>query len=580
MTKFTDSLALPETDRRRFLLMALLLAITAAVYQHVCREAFVDWDDALHTYDNPYLLPLTPAHLARLWGHPYWGIYVPVSYLAYGLLAQVAPFRHPMAAPGGEWTVLNPHVFHTANLLLHLLNTLLVFELLWRIVKRDYAAFAGALLFAIHPIQVEAVAWISEMRGLLSGLFGLLALCQYLDYAEAQRDGEPVAFVRRRYLLALAAFALALLAKPSAAAIPFLAFVLDWGIVRRPLRRPIIALSGWLVAILPIIVLTQHAQPVPSYLHIPLWQRLMVAGDALAFYLSKLFLPVHLAIDYGRTPGFVQHNAVAHVTWAVPLLVGVLVWRWKRRWPLLAVAAGLSVCALLPELGLTPFYFQTYSTVTDRYFYLAMIGPALAVAWMVGQSRSRLMPIVLAACFLACVCLSMRQVTVWNDSRSLFEHAVTINPNSSKILYNLGNVYAYDGMRAEAINCYHAAIQLEPDAAEMHCNLGEALVESGHTAEGMGEMRQAIRLRPSAAVAHQDLGQVLADRGDTRGAAREWKAVLAITPDNAAIHFNLACALCRIKQFGEARRELEQVLRLVPDYTPAQQALRRLSHLS
>jgi tetratricopeptide (TPR) repeat protein len=568
----------PETPRRAWLLPALLVTITMAVFAPVCHMVFVDWDDPLHTYQNPYLQTLTWPNLAHLWRGVYEGEYVPVTYMVFAFLSVFGQHRTPAPTPSGGFSVLNPHAFHTANLVLHLVNTLLVFALLRRLVKHEIGAFFGALLFAVHPVQVESVAWISELRGLLSGTLGLLSLHLYLDFALASQAGAPGR--RRAYISALVLFVLAVLAKPSAVALPVMALALDWAVVRRPLRQSLKAIAVWGLAALPIIGLTRGAQPVPADLQLPLWQRPLIAGDAIAFYLSKLLLPLHLGADYGRTPASVLHGgATACLGLIVVLLLAALAWRWRVRQPWLPVAFGLFLAALLPVLGFVPFVFQKFSTVADRYLYLALLGPALLVAASLAQARHPLRAAVPFDAFLAlCFVLTHAQVGVWRDSWTLFTHAVAVNPRSAQMRYNLGNVYQYHGQTAAAITQYRDAVRLWPGYAQAHCNLGEALSDSGQRAAAVAEFREAVRLKPDLATGHLCLGIQLADAGDTPGALSEWQQAVTFAPENPLARYNLACALFSQKRSAEAADQFREVLRLQPDYGPALQALRLLTH--
>ena len=333
------------------LLPLLVLALTFAAFSEVGGFGFVSWDDELHVTENPWLHPVTPAHVWHFWRMSYQGLYIPLSYTVYALLALLA--RDPTTQ------ALNPHVFHVANLILHLANVLLVFALLKQSVPNIWAASAGALLFGVHPLQGESVAWVSELRGLLSGMFALLALGQYLEFAESRAWGC--------FAVATAAFGLALLAKPSAVAVPLLALALTiWGL-GLPWKRCVPPLALWAAMALGCVLANRTVQSVSPQLFLPLWQRFFVAGDALAFYLAHLAWPARLGIDYGRSPFVVLAHPWGYWTWLVPALLGACLWAGRRRWPLLLTSGALFLLALLPTLGLVPFAFQLASTVADRY---------------------------------------------------------------------------------------------------------------------------------------------------------------------------------------------------------------------
>ena len=594
-----------RADRRRTRLAALLaLALTLAVFQGVGRLGYVNWDDPLHVCDNPYLNPVTVPHVLHFWRKPYHNLFIPLSYTLYALLALAARGVTPLATPREGITFYDPHVFHTANLVLHLLNVLLVFGLLRRIVRSPWAALGGAVLFGVHPGQVESVAWISELRGLLGSFLSLAALGLYLEFALEPPTPENV--TRRRWLYggALACFVLALLAKPSAVATPVLALLLDSGVARRGLKSILESLSGWGIAAAACAWMTRAVQHVPAALLLPLWQRPFIAGDALAFYLAKTVLPWQLGIDYGRSPLFVLHHAWGYATWLVPAAAGLLLWHGRRRFPMLGLAAALFVAGLLPTLGLVPFIFQNYSTVADRYLYLALLGPALALAWGLSRATTRTGPVLCAAVLIALAGRSLTQVPTWTNSETLFRHALVVYPDSAGMHNQLGLALKAEGRWAEATAHYRQSLRLRPDFIPAHFNLAFALAQQGQTEAAIAEYHTVLRVNPSdpeceaglgealldqrrvpqatallrAALAqspddpraHNALALALADRGRTAAAVAEWRQVVRLRPDDSAVHYNLALALAKLGDRAAAQSEWHTALRLSPNLRLAQ----------
>ena len=512
-------------SRRPIFLGLLLVLLTTAVFHDVFQAGFVRWDDGLHVYANPYLHPVSLSNLARFWCAPYQNLYVPVSYSMYALLATGAHLPAPVPTIDGLWIDLDPRVFHGASLLLHLANVLLVFALLRRLLPSprttgsDWAAAAGALLFAIHPVQVESVAWIAEMRGLLSGLFLLLALHAYLRHAETPpllgASGQW-----RWFGIATICFALALLSKPSAVVLPLLVIILESLILRRPARSWRGGITVWGALCLGVLFLTHAAQPVTEDIVTSVWTRPFVAGDALAFYLGKLIWPTRMGIDYGRSPVWLVTQKWFVLHSLVPLALALAVWMGRRRAPWLLAAFALFAAALLPTLGLTPFVFQVYSTVADRYLYLALLGPALGLAWglsLLSQtpwSRAQLAAWSGCAAFLLLLGLGSRmQTRCWQNSLPLFEQALRVNPQSWGTYNNLGAVALDRGQPGDALAFLTEAVRLRPDDAEAHANRGIALLETRKTLEAAAEFRAAIFLKPDYARARQALQ--MAERGAT-----------------------------------------------------------------
>ena len=525
-------------DRRPLLLGLLLTLATCAVFGGILSAGFVRWDDGLHVYANPNLHPVTGDSLARLWRSPYQNLYVPLSYSLYAALASVAHLPHPTATSDGLVVDLDPRVFHAACLLLHLANVLLVFALLRRLLPRlgqssasvaDWAAGAGALLFAVHPVQVESVAWISEMRGLLAGLFSLLAL---LTYVRLDDD-------RRWYVLATLCFGLALLSKPSAVAVPLLAVCLETFVLKRPARVWRVGLAGWGLLALLFLALTHAAQPVTEDIVTPLWTRPFIAGDALAFYAGKLLWPARLGIDYGRSPVWLVAQPWFLLPGLLALAAALAVWLVRRRVPALAASTGLFVAALLPTLGLTPFTFQVYSTVADRYVYLALLGPALGLAW--GLTRLahlprpafRLASRTVCACGLALLGLCARtQTFAWHDSIALFTQALSVNPQSWGACNNLATVALDLGRPADALPLLGEAVRLRPHYAEAHANRGRALLVLGERAGAEAEFRAALQSKPDLPYAYTGLGASLLSEGRASEADAAFRQALALDPES------------------------------------------------
>ncbi|MDQ3813562.1 MAG: tetratricopeptide repeat protein, partial [Armatimonadota bacterium] len=474
------------------------------------------WDDDILVYENPYLEPATASKILYFWRHPHEKLYAPITYSTYALLALVAQAPQPLITPSG-YSTLDPHIFHLANLILHILNVLLVSAILRLLIGNEGAATGGALLFGIHPVQVEPVAWISELKGVLSGFFSLLALWQYLRYAIANRDGLPVQRQRWPYTLALLAFILALLSKPSAVAVPLIAWVLDCWAVRRPARVATRALAGWIALAAVWIVLSRFAQPTEK-LRIPLWWRPFVAGDALAFYLVKLALPLNLGPHYSRTPDFVMQHTWGYGAWIVPVIFAIVVWRQRQSRPWSMVALGVFVAAVLPVLGFVPFIFQVQSTVADRYLYLALLGPAYGLAWLLRRRRSKITLTLCAVVLLFYAWQTARQVRCWHDGITLFTHTLRINPRSWIAHNNLALTLANQERADEALSHYHAALRIKPDWGRAHANLGNLLLKQGQIQLAINHFREVLHLSPDYEPGYVGMGNAMLAQGKT-GAA-------------------------------------------------------------
>ena len=299
------------------------------------------FDDDLHVYANPFLNPPTLESVARLWQHAYEQLYVPLAYTLFAAIARFAEVPAHLDSSLGHQISLNPTAFHIVSVALHLANAWLCFSLVRRLTGRPRVALLCSLLFALHPLQLESVGWISELRGLTSGAFALLALNTFVLARQANgKDRERASArasdqTRSRKLLAASALLVscAMLCKPSAVVLPLAALAIDRIVFRAPWRKALTAAALWGAVALPFALYTRAIQTVPAAGQSLWWQRPFIAGDALVFYLWKLVMPLDLCVDYGRTPHAVMSHAWGYCAWAVPVALLALAHRNRQRRP-------------------------------------------------------------------------------------------------------------------------------------------------------------------------------------------------------------------------------------------------------
>jgi tetratricopeptide (TPR) repeat protein len=524
----------------------LLAALTALTFLPVCTMDFVAWDDTHNLVANPHMNPPSLGGVGFYWANAYKDLYIPLTYTVWSALAAVA-----RTADGG---VLNSYVFHTFNLLLHIGGALLVLAILNRLGLPRGAAFLGAAVFAVHPVQVEPVAWVSGLKDVLAGTLALAALLGYIEYLSddtgyASRPPAPIknqkSKIKNPLLLATAAFVLAMLAKPSAVVVPLMAAVLGVMWLRRSWRQALAPAGLWLLLAVPVMFIARLAQPAAQSLAFvpPLWARPLVAADALAFYAMQLVFPAWLAIDYGRNPQWLLESWQRYVTWLVPVAMAVACVAMRRSLPALAAGCALFVAALLPVLGLVPFDFQAYSTVADHYLYLAMLGPALLVA-AVAQRWGAGARVVLSIIVVILAIRSHVQTLSWRDSRTLFEHTVYVNPASVAGNVNLAREYAREaelllaagqipqaGAAAQrAIDLYSAALASSPGDAQAHAGMGGMMRILGRWDRAEEHYRRAIKHGGGSTDVLTALGAALANQGRIEEAIDWFEAALRQDP--------------------------------------------------
>lgn len=474
---------------------AILLLVICIVFGRTCTFDFTLWDDPQTISQNPLLNPPEPSKVAELWKKPIENLYIPVTYSLWSAAAWVAW----LDVPDAHGVHLNPSVFHCLNLLIHLLCSLVVLGLLRRVVKNEWAALAGAALFALHPVQVEAVAWVSGTKDLLYALLSLLVVLSFIRFLEAREAKARLAW----YGLGTLLVAAAILAKPTGVVAPLVAVAIASLEARKWRPADLGAVGGWLVvaaagAVVARLVQTGENAGPPA----PPWFRPLIALDALGFYVGKLLWPFHPAIDYGRSPDHLFHTGWWHFTPVIPLaLLAALAFARVKR----PIWSGvlLFLFPLLPVLGILTFAFQFYSTVADHYLYLPMFGLSLAVAWVFSaltdnpNDRARQSPAVatITLCYFICIAtVSFITSTHWQSSRALFEHTLSVNPDSFISHYDLAVLDEGENHLPEAVDHFRSAIALRPTHVPAHAELGSLLLRLGRIDEGLDHWAQSIEL--------------------------------------------------------------------------------------
>src|SRR5437667_595736 len=544
---------------------------TFAAFLPTLQNQFVSWDDDKNFLENPHYRGLGWTQLGWMWT-THLGHYIPLTWMTLGLDYLL-------------WG-MNPVGYHLTNLLLHAANAVVFFFVVRRLrtlalpspSDHGYAlavsSGVAALVFAIHPLRVESVAWVTERRDVLSGLFYLLTILLYLRAREREERG------RAWYWLSVAAFVCALLSKSMVVNLPIVLLILDV----YPLRR-LGGAVGWLsesarrvyVEKIPFVLLAAGASAIAlmaqvspdtmvSVVQLSGLGRLAVSAYGLSFYLWKMVAPVNLSPLYELPPTVNPWAPPFLLSYGVVVAITAIVLAFRRRVPGLPAAWVAYVVVLLPVLGI----FQSGPQIAaDRYTYLASLGWAILVSAGV-LSHWRRRPFLftgLAACVLFGLgILTWNQVQVWHDSEKLWTHALATYPKSSIAEHNLGIVRADQGKLTEASEHYRRALQITPEYASAHNNWGAALAQQGKLAEASEHFRQALRIDPAFANARYALGMAFAQQGKLAEAVDHYRQALQIKPDHADAHNNLGNALAVQGKLAEASEHFRQALRINPDF--------------
>src|SRR5437016_1709904 len=571
----------------RWLAPLLVALFTLAAFLPALQNQFVNWDDKDNFLDNPHYRGLGWTHLRWMWT-THLGHYIPLTWMTLGLDYLL-------------WG-MNPVGYHLTNLLLHAANAVVFFFVVRRLLARalpspsehGYAlavsAGVAALVFAIHPLRVESVAWVTERRDVLSGLFYLVAILLYLRACERGARG------RGWYWLSVAVFGCALLSKSMVVNLPIVLLILDVYPLRRlggfvgwwsaPARRvyvekiPFVLLAAAASAVALMAQLSHNTMV--SVVQLSALGRLALSVYGLSFYLWKTVAPVNLSPLYELPPTVNPWAPPFLLSYGLVVAITALVLALRRPLPGLLAAWVAYVVVLLPVLGI----FQSGPQITaDRYTYLAglgwaiLAGAGLLSCWRSSRRSKTGTPANwLLAGIAFCVVvglgvLTWNQVQVWHDSEKLWSHAAGIDPRSPVGQYSWGLALAQEGKLTEAIEHYTTALRIKPDYADAHINLGIALAQQGKLAEASEHYQQALHSKPDSADAHTNWGLALTQQGKPAEASDHYRQALQIKPDYAEAHIIWGTALADRGRLAEASEHYRQALQIQPDHAAAQSHL-------
>ena len=571
---------------------AVLIVATLSVYLQLRECDFVSYDDPFYVMDNKNIQEpisfhslywaLTTGHFFN-W-HPLTYLSYMVDYQMFGLDAQCS----------GK--------YHMTNVVLHVLSALLLFEVVRRMTGALWRSAFVAALFALHPLHVESVAWVSERKDVLSGFFWLTTIWAYYFYV--QRPGAG------RYGAMAAAYALALMAKPMVVTLPFALLLLDyWPLGRFPVVGTDAARRRYLILALekaPLLVLAaatsvftllaqRHGGSVMSLEMFPMGSRLANAAVSYLRYIYLTFCPVNLAVFYphlGNSLRLWQSLGAGALLAAVTAGIAFLAWKeWRSSEPGSAPRHGYLATGwfwylgtLVPVIGIVQVGLQG---IADRYTYIPSMGLALLIVWGAGDLveiiGARLSPargrnlragvIVAGGVALAVMAfLAGVQTSYWKDSVTLYEHVIAVDPENSLAHNNLGEVLARDGRIDDAMVHFSETLRINSAYPGANGNLANILAMKGRTDEAFEHYRIAFEINPDDRDAHYNLGIELAkpEHSRTDEAIFHYREAIRIAPDFGFAHNNLAMELAKQGKFDEAYEHYQEALRIDPTSQVAQ----------
>lgn len=558
----------PVASRNRWPLLGVcvfLLAITWMVFGQTLHFEFINFDDGGYVYENPEVTRgLTLTGIVRAFTRAHAANWHPLTWISHMLDCQLYGLDS-----GGH---------HLTNVLIHAASAILLFLVLQRMTGALWRSAFVAAVFAIHPLRVESVAWVSERKDVLSGLFFMLTIGAYVRYARG-------AWSATRYALVIILFACGLMSKPMLVTTPFVMLLLDyWPLNRFTLPRagdgntskiawqlileksPLFALS--LASCVITVFAQKHALQAVTRISLP--SRVGNAVVAYKDYLLQMLWPSNLAIFY---PWEAARITIASILLSAILLLGIsaVVFVMRRR-PYLVTGWLLYLIMLGPVIGILQVGNQARA---DRYTYLPQIGLYVLLTWTAADlcmqwRHRRLFLALLSVIILAGLAISARiQASYWRNSESLWSQALSRTTDNVVAELNLGEANYKLGRITEAVAHFERVLQIEPNEPTAHASLGAALLKIGQTNAALAHFQKSVEIEPTQSPVHSSLGVVLLELGRLEESLPHLQTALKIDPENSEAHYNLGNAFLQMGQANEAVAEYKRALRINPDDTEA-----------
>ncbi len=545
-----------ESNKLHISWVYLLLAlITFIAFEQVRHNDFIDYDDTVYVTENQNILTgLTLENIKWAFAESHFFMWHPMTSLSHMLDCEIFG--------------LNPYWHHLISLMFHIANTLLLFTVLRQITGGLWQSAFIAAAFALHPLNVESVAWAAERKTVLSGFFWILTIAAYARYAQHPRVAN--------YLLVVLVFSLALMSKPITVTLPFVLLLLDYwplnrieniSLTEHSSRQRIFRLVREKV---PLFILSalcstitflaqRSGESVIPLAALPLRLRLTNAVVSYVRYLGKIFWPKDLAVLYPLDFAGIRYLQ-AVLCFLLLLIISIFAVRFGRKQRYLPVGWFWFLGTLVPVIGIVQSGGQAFA---DRYAYISSVGVFIMVAWGAAELlynwKYRKSALSIAASVILFVLLTSTrtQVRFWQNSISLFEHTLSVTRNNSLIYYNLGRVYQLANNPDKAIENYREALRLAPEDPEINNNLGMMLRKQNKLDEAIAHFRKAIEINPAYAAAYSNLGRTLQLQGKFDEAIECLNHSLALEPGLPERYDALAAIYI---QAGRTKQALESAL--------------------
>jgi len=542
------------TDSHRIILILLVLLITAITLSPCLNNDFTNWDDNKYVTENPDIKSLNQENIKKIFASQYVAMYLPVTMLSYSL--------------NYYFFDLNPRAYHTTDLIIHLLNCILVFYLFLLLSENTLSSFIIAILFGIHPLHVESVAWISERKDVLCCLFFLAGLISYIHYKKREK--------KIFYIISLIAFILSLMSKTMSITLPLLLILTDRFFYNKTGNSLVEKIPFFLIsALFGIIALFTQTEAMEKHSSFTFLDNLCIASYGILFYLYKMIWPLNLSAIYPypeKTGYFLQTKfLISPLILIIPAATVIFSGKYTKK---IIFGSLFFLITILPVIKLVPI---GDAMTADRYTYI----PLLGIFYILGEgfyffysffNRNKQyektlkfsLVILLIAVILMLSGLTYSRCYIWRDSITLWSDVLKNYPLVAFAYYNRGNAYFSGGDYKEAIKDYSQTIYLDPEYLMAYHNRGNIYYYYKNYHKAISDYNHALSINPNFITSCINRGNVYLDKGDYKNAITDYNRALKIDPDSPDAYINRGILYSHIKEYDKALSDFNRVLELNP----------------
>jgi len=542
------------TDSHRIILILLILLITAVTLSPCLNNDFTNWDDNKYVTENPDIKSLNLENIKKIFASQYVAMYLPVTMLSYSL--------------NYYFFGLNPCAYHTTDLIIHLLNCILVFYLFLLLSENTLSSFIIAILFGIHPLHVESVAWISERKDVLCCLFFLAGLISYIHYKKREK--------KLFYIMSLIAFILSLMSKTMSITLPLLLILTDRFFYNKTGNSRVEKIPFFLIsALFGIIALFTQTEAMEKHSSFTFLDNLCIASYGILFYLYKMIWPLNLSAIYPypeKTGYFLQIKfLISPLILIIPTATVIFSGKYTKK---IIFGSLFFLITILPVIKLVPI---GDAMTADRYTYI----PLLGIFYILGEGFSFLytfynrnkdygriikssLAVLLIAVIITLSWLSYNRCYIWKDSITLWSDVIKNYPSVTPAYINRGFAYYNKGDFDNSLKDYTEAIKLEPELAQLYNDRGNAYDMKGEEDRALADYTKAISLDPAFLPAYYNRGIIYDRKGNYDEALSDYTKALEINSDSTEVYYMRAFSYYKKGEYSKAIKDFTKTIENKP----------------